>query len=60
MNDTTNLAILIVLTLLLGGVVVFYKDTIPQKLKRGLAIAVALMLLLTFIMTAYTLFTMGS
>ncbi|NGZ75721.1 hypothetical protein [Saccharibacillus alkalitolerans] len=60
MDNTTNIAALIVLTLLLGGVIVFYKDSIPQKLKRGLATAAAVMLLLAFILTVYTLFTMGS
>lgn len=58
--NTTNIAALLILTLLLGGVVVFYKDTIPPKIKRGLAIATAVMLMISFILTAYTLFSMGS
>lgn len=58
--NTTNIAALLILTLLLGAVIVFYKDSIPPKLKRGLAISAAVMLLLSFILTVYTLFSMGS
>ncbi|MDO3410916.1 hypothetical protein QWJ34_14185 [Saccharibacillus sp. CPCC 101409] len=54
----TNVAVLVVLTLILGAVVVFNKDSIPPKLRRGLAAASALLLLISFILTVYTLFTM--
>ncbi|MCQ4087006.1 hypothetical protein [Saccharibacillus sp. JS10] len=58
--NTANIAALLILTLILGAVIVFYKDSIPAKLRRGLAISAAVMLMISFILTVYTLFSMGT
>ncbi|MFS0722928.1 hypothetical protein [Paenibacillus sp. 1P07SE] len=58
--NTTATAIFIVSAFVLGGVIMLYRESIPARLRRGMAIASILLIAFAFFLIVYSLFTMGS
>ncbi|MDR0270612.1 hypothetical protein [Paenibacillus sp.] len=52
--------IFIISTFCLGAVLIMMRDSVPQRLKRGLAGSAVFMILIAFFLIVYSLFTMGS
>ncbi|MWV43809.1 hypothetical protein GRF59_09190 [Paenibacillus sp. HJL G12] len=52
--------IFIISAFCLGAVLIMMRNSVPQKLKRGLASIAAVMILFAFFLIVYSLFTMGS
>ncbi|MGN7355755.1 hypothetical protein ACTHPF_00205 [Paenibacillus sp. SAF-054] len=57
--DNNNL-IFIISAFCLGIVLILMRNSVPQKLKRGLATIAVVMILFAFFLIVYSLFTMGS
>lgn len=60
MNAGMNIIIFIVCAFLLGFVVIMKKDTLPQRLRRPLAIISIAMIIFAFFLICYSMFFMGS
>ncbi|GIP43364.1 hypothetical protein J45TS6_18230 [Paenibacillus sp. J45TS6] len=60
MDVSSNILIFIVSAFLLGVVVIVKKDSLPQRLRRPLAIISILMIAFAFFLIMYSLLTMGS
>lgn len=60
MDVSSNILIFIVSAFLLGIVVIVKKDSLPQRLRRPLAIISILMIAFAFFLIMYSLLTMGS
>ncbi|MDQ6421844.1 hypothetical protein RB620_20660 [Paenibacillus sp. LHD-117] len=58
--DTTSTIIFIVAAFSLGAIVIMKRDSLPQSMRRGLAIVSILLIAFSFFLIAYSLFTMGS
>lgn len=58
--EYNSVLIFIILAFCLGAVLIMKKDTIPPKLKRGMAIFAIVMILIAFILIVYSLLNMGS
>ncbi|GIP27673.1 hypothetical protein J23TS9_28030 [Paenibacillus sp. J23TS9] len=52
--------IFIISAFCLGAVLIMMRNSVPQKLKRGLASIAVVMILFAFFLILYSLFTMGS
>ncbi|MEC0239120.1 hypothetical protein P4H66_04450 [Paenibacillus dokdonensis] len=59
MEYNSNL-IFIISAFCLGAVLIMMRNSVPQKLKRGLASIAVVMILFAFFLILYSLFTMGS
>lgn len=59
MNLDSSLLVFIISAFALGVVLILTKDNIPQKLRRGSAIAAIIMISAAFIFMVYGLFTLG-
>ncbi len=59
MDNNSNL-IFIISAFCLGIVLILMRNSVPQKLKRGLATIAVVMILFAFFLIVYSLFTMGS
>ncbi|MGN7167500.1 hypothetical protein ACTHSJ_16720 [Paenibacillus cellulositrophicus] len=55
-----SVLVFVILAFCLGAVLIMKKDTIPPKLKRGMAIIALIMILVAFFLIVYNLLTMGS
>ncbi|RED37201.1 hypothetical protein [Paenibacillus sp. VMFN-D1] len=55
-----SVLVFVILAFCLGAVLIMKKDTIPPKLKRGMAIIALTMILVAFFLIVYNLLTMGS
>ncbi|GIO62616.1 MULTISPECIES: hypothetical protein [Paenibacillus] len=55
-----SVLVFVILAFCLGAVLIMKKDTIPPKLKRGMAIFALIMILVAFFLIVYNLLTMGS
>ncbi|GIO52596.1 MULTISPECIES: hypothetical protein [Paenibacillus] len=55
-----SVLVFVILAFCLGAVLIMRKDTIPPKLKRGMAIFALIMILVAFFLIVYNLLTMGS
>ncbi|MCM3127227.1 MULTISPECIES: hypothetical protein [unclassified Paenibacillus] len=60
MDVGMNYVIFIVAAFLLGFVIIAKRDSIPDKLRRPLAIAALLMVVLAFILIVYSMVSLGS
>lgn len=60
MDVSSNILIFIVSAFLLGVVIIVKKDSLPQKLRRPLAIISILMIAFAFFLIMYSLLTLGS
>nr|WP_249435864.1 hypothetical protein [Paenibacillus sp. Marseille-Q4541] len=60
MGASSNILIFIVSAFLLGVVLIMKRDSVPQRLRRPLAIASILMISFAFFLIIYSMFTMGS
>ncbi|WIV20638.1 MULTISPECIES: hypothetical protein [Paenibacillus] len=60
MDVSSNILIFIVSAFLLGVVVIVKKDSLPQRLRRPLAIISILLIAFAFFLIMYSLLTMGS
>ncbi|WP_106766325.1 hypothetical protein [Paenibacillus faecalis] len=58
--DYTNAVIFIILAFCLGLVMIMYKDSIPPKLRRGMALTSIFLVLFAFFIIVYSLITLGS
>ncbi|MED5019688.1 hypothetical protein P9847_20540 [Paenibacillus chibensis] len=52
--------IFIISAFCLGAVLIMMRNSVPQKLRRGLASIATIMILFAFFLIVYSLFTMGS
>lgn len=52
--------IFIISAFCLGAVLIMMRNSVPQKLRRGLASIATVMILFAFFLIVYSLFTMGS
>ncbi|SYX85223.1 hypothetical protein [Paenibacillus alvei] len=59
MNSSTNL-IFILLAFSLGVILVWKRDTLPEKLRRPLAITALCLITFAFFLIVYSLFALGS
>lgn len=59
MDINSSLLTFIISSFALGIVLILTKDRIPQKVKRGSAIAATAMITVAFILLLYSLFTLG-
>lgn len=59
MNVGMSYVIFIVAAFLLGFVIITKKDSIPDKLRRPLAIAALIMVVLAFILILYSMVSLG-
>ena len=60
MDSSSALAVFIIVSFCLAAVLILKRDTIPDKLRRPMAIATLIMIVGAFIMLLYTFFTAGS
>ncbi|REK77487.1 hypothetical protein [Paenibacillus paeoniae] len=60
MDPMTSSVIFIIAAFSLGAVIVMKRDTLPPKLRRGMAIISIAMIAFAFFLIVYSLFTMGS
>ncbi|MEK5060353.1 hypothetical protein ACFSVM_05625 [Paenibacillus shunpengii] len=60
MDVGMSYVIFIVAAFLLGFVIITKRDSIPDKLRRPLAIAALLMVVLAFILIVYSMVSLGS
>ncbi|GAK38677.1 hypothetical protein PUW24_16525 [Paenibacillus urinalis] len=60
MNVGMSYVIFIVAAFLLGFVIITKRDSIPDKLRRPLAIAALIMVVLAFILILYSMVSLGS
>lgn len=58
--DSSNAFIFIILAFSLGIVLILGRESIPAKLKRGMALIAALMIGFAFFLIVYFLFNMGA
>ncbi|MBE9914358.1 hypothetical protein G8C92_09980 [Paenibacillus donghaensis] len=58
--EYNSILIFIISAFCLGAVLIMMRNSVPQKLKRGLAGTAAFMILIAFILIVYSLFNMGS
>ncbi|BFH64243.1 hypothetical protein PAJ34TS1_48350 [Paenibacillus azoreducens] len=58
--EYNSILIFIISAFCLGAVLIMMRNSVPQKLKRGLAGTAAFMILIAFILIVYSLFKMGS
>lgn len=58
--DYTNAVIFIILAFSLGLIMIMYKDRIPLKIRRGMALTSLVMILFAFYIIVYSFITMGS
>ncbi|MBH5318216.1 hypothetical protein I6N90_10390 [Paenibacillus sp. GSMTC-2017] len=58
--DATTSIIFIIAAFSLGAILVMKRDTLPPKLKRGMALVSILLIAFSFFLIVYSLFTMGS
>lgn len=59
MSDTNTLVTFIIVSFALAAVLIFKKETIPDRLRRPLAIFTLFMVTAAFIMLVVSLFQMG-
>ncbi|GBF72860.1 hypothetical protein PA598K_01135 [Paenibacillus sp. 598K] len=59
MNTTTSV-IFIVSAFVLGGVIMLYRESIPDKLRRPLALSAIGLIAFAFFLIVYSLFSLGS
>lgn len=59
MDMSSSLLVFIISSFALGIVLILTKDNIPQKLRRGSAIAAIVMISAAFILMIYSFFTLG-
>jgi len=60
MNSSEALAVYLIVSFCLAAVVIMKRDSIPQPLRRPIAIATLIMIAGAFVMLLYTFFTAGS
>ena len=58
--NTTESAIFIISAFVLGGVIMLYRESIPARLRRGLALTAIFLIAFAFFLIVYSLFMMGS
>lgn len=58
--EYSSTLIYIISAFCLGAVLILMKNSVPPRLKRGMAGTAAVMILIAFILIVYNLFTMGS
>lgn len=58
--DTTTIFIFIILAFVLGGILAWKKDTIPQRLRRTLALVALVFILFAFFLIVYSFASAGS
>ncbi|MGM1046911.1 MAG: hypothetical protein ACQEXX_12290 [Bacillota bacterium] len=56
----TNAVIFIILAFSLGLIMIMNKDSIPQKIRRGMALTAVALILFAFYIIVYSLYTLGS
>ncbi|GFN30222.1 hypothetical protein [Paenibacillus xylaniclasticus] len=59
MNTQTTI-IFIIAAFVLGGLMIMYRSSIPDRLRRPLAITAIVFILFAFFLIVYSLTTMGS
>lgn len=57
--DASTIFIFIILAFVLGGILAWKKDTIPQQLRRTLALIALLFIVFAFFLIVYTFATAG-
>jgi len=60
MDSSGALAVFLIVSFCLAAVVILKRDTIPEKLRRPIAIATLIMIAASFVMLLVTFFTAGS
>ncbi|HZG75135.1 MAG TPA: hypothetical protein VEZ72_04700 [Paenibacillus sp.] len=60
MQSSGALAVFLVVSFCLAAVVILKRDSIPDSLRRPIAIATLVMIVAAFVMLLVTFFTMGS
>lgn len=60
MNEATSSLIFIILAFSLGAILVMKRDTLPPRLKRGLALSAIVMIAFAFFIIVYSFYRMGS
>lgn len=58
--DTLSTVIFVIAAFALGGIIILKRDSLPQGMRRGLAILSILLIAFSFFLIVYSLFTMGS
>ncbi|MEC0369065.1 hypothetical protein [Paenibacillus chibensis] len=58
--EYSSTLIFIISAFCLGAVLIMMRNSVPQKLRRGLASIATVMILFAFFLIVYSLFTMGS
>lgn len=53
--DTGNLTIYVIVVLCLGAVLIMGKDKMPPRLKRGMALTAAILIMLAFVFVIFSL-----
>lgn len=59
MDSSGALAVFIIVSFCLAAVVILKRETIPERLRRPIAIATLVMIVAAFVMLLVTFFTMG-
>lgn len=58
--DYTNIVIFIILAFSLGAVMIMYRDRIPQRLRKGMALIAVAFILFAFYLIVYSFLNLGS
>lgn len=60
MDAMTSSIVFIIAAFSLGAIVVMKRDTLPPKMRRGMALISIALIAFAFFLIVYSLFTMGS
>ncbi|GBG12269.1 hypothetical protein B1748_07320 [Paenibacillus sp. MY03] len=58
--DMTSTVIFVIAAFCLGAIVIIKRDSLPQGMRRGLAILSILLIAFSFFLIVYSLFRMGT
>jgi len=58
--DYTNIVIFIILAFSLGGIMIMYREKIPPRLRRGMALIAVAFILFAFFLIVYSFLNPGS
>lgn len=58
--DNSNLFIFMVCAFALGVVLIWSRNNVPPRLRRGFALTAVIMVAVAFILMIYSLYTMGT
>lgn len=58
--DTMSTVIFVIAAFAAGGILILKRDSLPQSMRRGLAILSILLIAFSFFLIVYSLFNMGT